>query len=262
MAPRLKAFRLRLVLLDIRIDDAGDVVFVLLDLLEQIVVFLFLVFDFFEFFRFHRFLGCGRLALFAFGLGIGLDQGLGLDDFLFLDLAFGRGLFFDLLVLGLFRFLVFGFHLDRLYGLRHARAALLQKHFGFEGEGAFRTFDRALLQVVKTSRAAGTDAVGSEIGLDQAGVSYMWTKGRRVCHEPVGLSKSMAGLDRAIYSFRQSRSHRRNPDGRFGTFHVFDFTKVWPAERPGGAAGRQIRVASRAHLGCAGSRGNRRFRPP
>src|SRR6266550_3511402 len=100
MAPRPKAFRLRLVLLDIRIDDAGDVVFVLLNLLEQIVVFLFLVFDlFFEFFRFGRFLGRGRFTLFAFGLGVGLDLGLGLDDFLLLGLVFGCRLF-DLLVFG------------------------------------------------------------------------------------------------------------------------------------------------------------------
>src|SRR6266481_6181135 len=130
MAPRLKAVRLRLVLLDIRIDDAGDVVFVLLHLFEQAVVFLFLVFDFFfEFFRFSGFLGRGGFALFAFGLGVGLDHGFGLDDFL--GLVFGRGLFLDLLVLGLFGFLVFGFRHHRLDRFRHARAALLQKHFRF-----------------------------------------------------------------------------------------------------------------------------------
>src|SRR5882672_12657635 len=124
MAPRLKAVRLRLVLLDIRIDDAGDVVFVLLHLFEQAVVFLFLVFDlFFEFFRFGGFLGRGGFALFAFGFGVGLDHGFGLDDFLFLGF-FGRRLFLDLLVLGLFGFLVFGFRHHSLYGLRHARAAL------------------------------------------------------------------------------------------------------------------------------------------
>src|SRR5580704_1900981 len=99
MAPRLKSIRLRLVLLDIRIDDAGDVVFVLLDLLEQTVVFLFLVFDFFEFFRFDLFLGRCGFALFAFGFGVGLDRGFGLDDFL-LGLVFGRRLFLDFLVLG------------------------------------------------------------------------------------------------------------------------------------------------------------------
>src|SRR5258708_4436685 len=146
MAPRLKAVRLRLVLLDIRIDDAGDVVFVLLDFLEQTVVFLFLVFDLFFELRFGGFLRRGGLALFAFGFGVGLDHGFGLDDFL-LGLVFGRRLL-DLLVLGLFDFLVFGFRRHHgFYGLRHARAALLQKHFGFEGEGAFRTFDRAFLQV-------------------------------------------------------------------------------------------------------------------
>src|SRR5229473_2294066 len=152
MAPRLKAVRLRLVLLDIRIDDAGDVVFVLFDLLEQTVVF------------------------FLLGLGYRL---------------------LDLLVLGLFDFLVFGFRCHHgFYGLRHARAALLQKHFGFESEGAFGTFDRAFLQVVKTSRAAGADAFGSKIGLVQAGVSRMWSKGRWVWHEPMGLSKSKPGLTR------------------------------------------------------------------
>src|SRR5712671_3437378 len=144
MAPHLKAYRLRLVLLDIRIDDAGDVVLVLLDLLEQTVVFLFLVFDFFEFFRFGGFLGRGGFAFFAFfSLGVGLDCGFGLDDFL-LGLVFGRRLF-DLLVLGLFRFLVFGFGHHGLRRLRHARAALLQQHFGLKSEGAFRTFDRTLL---------------------------------------------------------------------------------------------------------------------
>src|SRR5712672_3592617 len=184
MAPRLKAIRLRLVLLDIRIDDAGDVVFVLLHLFEQAVVFLFLVFDFFfEFFRFRGFLGRGRFALFAFGFGVGLNNGFGLDAFL------------GLLVLGLFGFLVFGFRHHRLDRLRHARAALLQKHFGFKGEGAFRTFDRAFLQVVKTSRAAGADAFGSKIGLVQAGASRMWSKGRWVWHEQVRLSKSTAGPD-------------------------------------------------------------------
>src|SRR6266700_7298359 len=219
MAPRLKAVRLRLVLLDIRVDDAGDVVFVLLHLLEQTVVFLFLVFDFFfEFFRFGGFLRRGRFALFAFGFGVGFDRGFGFDDFLFFGLPFGRGLFLDLLVLGLLGFLVFDFRHHRLHRLRHARAALLQKHFGFEGEGAFRTFDRALLQVVKTSRAAGADAFGSKIGLVQAGVSRMWSKGRWVWHEQVRLSKStagferphVAGLDPAIYSFRQSRAYHGN----------------------------------------------------
>src|SRR5712672_50611 len=172
MAPRLKAVRLRLVLLDIRIDDAGDVVFV-----------------------FGGFLGGGGFALFAFGLGVGLDHGFGFDDFL-LGLVLGRR-FLDLLVLGLFGFLVFGFRHHRLDRLRHARAALLQKHFGFKGEGAFRTFDRAFLQVVKTSRAAGADAFGSKIGLVQAGASRMWSKGRWVWHEQVRLSKSTAvGLTR------------------------------------------------------------------
>src|SRR5882672_9070063 len=109
MAPRLKAVRLRLVLLDIRIDDAGDVVFVFLDFLEQTVVFLFLVFDLFFELRFGGFPGRRGLALFAFGFGVGLDHGFGLDDFL-LGLVFGRRLFLDLLVLGLFGFFVFGFH--------------------------------------------------------------------------------------------------------------------------------------------------------
>src|ERR1700730_11480068 len=127
MAPRPKAFRLRLVLLDIRIDDAGDVVFVLLHLFEQTVVFLFLVFDFFfEFFRFGGFLGRGGFALFTFGLGVGLDHRFGLDA-LPLGFVFGRR-FLDLLVLGLFGFLVFGFRHHSLYGLRYARAALLQEH--------------------------------------------------------------------------------------------------------------------------------------
>jgi 3-phosphoshikimate 1-carboxyvinyltransferase len=196
MAPRLKAFRLRFVLLDIRIDDAGDVVFVLLDFLEQTVVFLFLVFDFFEF-RFGGFLGRGGFALFAFGFGVDFDRGLGFDGFLF-GLVFGCR-FLDFLFLGLFGFLVVGFRHHGFYRFRHARAALLQKHFGFEGEGAFRAFDRTLLQVVKTSRATGADAFGSKIGLDQAGASHMWTKGRWVCHEPVGLSKSIAGLDRHMW---------------------------------------------------------------
>src|SRR5882672_3546692 len=105
MAPRLKAFPLRLVLLDIRIDDAGDVVFVLLDLLEQSVVFLFLVFDFFEF-RFGGFLGRGGFALFAFNLGVGLGRGFGLDGFLFRFVSGRR--FLDFLFLGLFGFLVVG----------------------------------------------------------------------------------------------------------------------------------------------------------
>src|SRR5258706_1563787 len=202
MAPRLKTVRLRLVLLDIRIDDAGDVVLVLLDLFEQTVVFLFLVFDFFEFFRLDGFLGRGRLALFAFfGLRIGLDRGLGLDALFLFGLVFGRRLF-DFLVIGLVGFLVFGFHSrHRLYRFRHARAALLQKHFGFEGKGAFRTFDRTLLQVVKTNPAAGTDAFGSEIGFDQGEFSRMWSKGRWVCHEPMGLSKSMTGMDPATFSW-------------------------------------------------------------
>src|SRR5258706_14525544 len=110
MAPRLKAAPLRLVLLDIRIDDAGDVVFVLLDLFEQSVVFLFLVFDFFEFFRFGGFLGRGRLALFAFfGLRIGLGRGFGLADLFLFGPVFGPRLFLGFLGLGLFGVAGFGF---------------------------------------------------------------------------------------------------------------------------------------------------------
>ena len=51
--------------------------------------------------------------------------------------------------------------------LGNPRAALLQQHFRLECEGAFRTFDRALLQIVKARRAAGADAFGAEIRFDQ-----------------------------------------------------------------------------------------------
>src|SRR5258706_2192095 len=178
----------RFILLDVRVDDARDVVFFLFDLLEQIVVFLFVVFDLFlEFLGLGGFIGRRSFGLFAFGLGVGCGYRL-LDNrsFGFRILALDDGLFLELLALSLFDFLVFGFgfrHFDFRRRFGDARAALFQKRLGLEGEGAFRTFDGPLLQVIEANRAARADAFGSEIRLVQDGFSYQWTKGRSVCHE-------------------------------------------------------------------------------
>src|SRR5688572_21846073 len=148
MAP-LARTSLRLVLLDIRIDDARDVVLVFLDLFQQsVVVFLVVFLDIlFEVLGLGRVVGDNRLAVLVLGI-LGFDRRF-LDDFdrflglrLFI-LGLGRA-FLSLLVLDLFGFLVLGDN-DRRglgRGLRHPRAALLQQRLGLEGEGAFGAFDR------------------------------------------------------------------------------------------------------------------------
>src|SRR6185503_18053734 len=175
MAPRA-SMSLRLILLNVGVNDARDVVFVFLDLFEQrVVFFLVLVLDLVLeiVLGFGRVFGSDRFAVFALGV-FGLDRrfldhlrGLG---FLGLVFAFGR-LFLHLLVLGLLDFLVVGADDGRGLrpGLRHARAPLLQKRFGLKGEGALRTFDRPLLQIVEAGRATGTNSLGSEVGLSQGG---------------------------------------------------------------------------------------------
>src|SRR5665213_3964158 len=124
-------FRLGFVLLDIGVDNARNVVFVFFDFFEQIVV-VFVVFDFFLEFLGLDGLGRGGLFLFRrFGI-VRLYDG----RILFLGIGlFGLGGLFFLVFLKL---LVLGFHhRRRLHRLGHARTALLQQHFRFEGEGAF-----------------------------------------------------------------------------------------------------------------------------
>src|SRR5579871_3808079 len=172
MAPRTRR-RLRLVLLDIGIDNPGDVVFVFFDFLQQIVVFFFLVFDlFFEIFLLDRLFRRRSFALFA--VFVGFHYGLvGLGRFLFLEFLFITGglgiLVLEFLVLRILELFLFRLLNDGggFGGFRHSGAALLQQHFRFKGKVAFWTFDRALLQIVKTSCARGAYAFGAEIGFDQ-----------------------------------------------------------------------------------------------
>src|SRR5262245_58042074 len=143
MAPRLgseagqlphKKTSLRLVLFYIGVDDAGDVVFIFLDFLEQIVVFLFLVFTlFFELLRLGRF-RLGGLAFLVLVLAVGLHHGLGLGGFLLFDLlVLGLGAFLGLLVLGLLEFFILGLDHYRLGWFGYARAPLLQQHLRLKG---------------------------------------------------------------------------------------------------------------------------------
>src|SRR6185503_15369467 len=186
MAPRA-SMSLRLILLDVGVNDARDVVFVFLNLFEQrVVFFLVLVLDLVL--EIVLGLGCvfGRHRFAVFVLGVfGLDRCFldNLGGFLrfFRLLAFGR--------LGLLDFLVVGDDDGRRLGhwFGQTCAPLLQKRFGLKGEGAFRTFDRALLQIVETGSATGANSLGSEVGLGQGDLSgKKGTKGRWVCHDRTG----------------------------------------------------------------------------
>src|SRR5262245_58557027 len=197
MAPRAR-MSLRLILLDIGVNDARDVVLVFLDLLEQrVVLFLVLVFDVVLEIVLGLNVVFGRdrfavLVLRVLALGGRLVDDFGSLGLLGLFAPGLGGLFLRLLVLELLGFLVLGDDDGRGFGhgLRHARAPLLQERLGFKGKGAFRTFDRPLLQIVETGRATGTNSLGSEVGLSQDGASGKeGTKGAWVCHDRTGLSK-------------------------------------------------------------------------
>src|SRR6185503_14356118 len=156
--PHSQKTSLRLLFFYVGIDDARDVVLILFDFFEQCIVFFFvLVFDLVleVVLGVSRIVGGHGLTVFALGV-VGLDRRF-LDDlgrFLgFLDFLVSASglLFLHLVVLDLLRLFVLDdggrYRFGR--GLGQPCAALLQQRFGLEREGAFRTFDRPLRQVVE-----------------------------------------------------------------------------------------------------------------
>src|SRR6185437_8436953 len=173
--------RLALVLLDVGVDDAADVVVLGLAFLykARVLLVLFAVLDFAILdvvLVDHRHAGAfglgllGGFFLFLVLAGCGdLDRSLvgnGLDDFLDFGLL-------SLLVLVL-RLFVLGVRRDVLHGdgFRLTRTALLVHRFGLEAELALRALDGALLKVVEPRRTLRAHAFQSEICLDQTVASH------------------------------------------------------------------------------------------
>ena len=208
---------LPLVLLDVRVNDAADIVFILFFFKEAIVFLLVLaellvgnVLDVFS-----RFLAFDHRHAGALGFSLGI----GCLFFLFLvarddGRRFRLGLgFLSLELLGLLSLLLFLDDGLRRHSLRLAWAPLLVERLGLEAVLALRALDGPLLKIVKSCAARRANALNSQISLDQSNLSRIQSgcEGRVVCHLSGVLSKAQMKAMNTAETQRPLAARRSGP---------------------------------------------------